>query len=196
MRKKRGFTLLEMCVCIIIFAVFLEAIWGFYTHIYINNAVFNQQVKLSSEGGNIEAFIRENMRDAEAIKIKTSSNTGEKHEIELDYSDAVKEETLELITVKKEVASSGSTTLKECSLSVSNNTESDSERRGEKSLMYTVDGKDKLVSDWIENIKVTKEKDSKIITFEVELCDKDEENSRLKYTHIFSESIAYKNKIS
>lgn len=194
--KEQGFTLLEMMVCFIIFGIFLECLWGFYTHIHINHVTFNQQVKLTSEGDNIEAFIRESIRDAKKVKITTSGSGGVgEEEIESGHMNDVQQLELIKIEFTRVVDEGGTPTEKSCMLEITNNGASDI-GKGAHNLVYKVDSSEKIISDQIENIKVTSKKDSNLVTFECVLCKKDETNSRLKVTKQFSESLAYKEHMS
>ena len=82
--SEKGFTLLELCVCFILFSIFLECIWGFFTHIYMNYYTFNRQVNLDNEANNVEAFIRDNIRAAYELKISVEGGI-----IEAEHTNAI-----------------------------------------------------------------------------------------------------------
>ena len=204
MRKnEKGFTLLEVCVSLILFAIMLESIWGFFSTIYINYIRFNEQVKISSEATTVEDFIVQEIRGADKVRIKTTT-PGEQIEVTYKGSTSnveVKDKSLERIQYMIEIPNptGGGYKEKECEIILTPISPTD-EKKGKYQLSYSVKSiggvavttNNTIVSEMIENIKVTRYKDSDLVEFTCTLHKINETQNRLKLTKKFTESLEYK----
>ena len=201
-KNERGFTLLEMCISFILFAIMLESIWGFFSNIYRNYIQLNQQVSLVSEATNVEEFIKQEIRAADRVLITTT--TGE--HIEVIYKESpnnidVKNKALKKIQymVKVPKTSGIGYEKKECELVLSPISSVDG-TKGNYRLSYSVKSiggipvvtNNTVVSEMVESIKITSYKNSDLVEFTCEFQKKDEENNRIQLTKKFIESLEYK----
>lgn len=200
--NEKGFTLLEVCVSFILFAIMLESICGFLSNIYSNYIQFNQQVSINSEATTVEDFIKQELRAADKVLIITT--TGE--QIEVTYKASkhnieVKDKSLQKIQYRVKVPKTSGIGYeeKECEMVLTRTSSTDA-TKGTYQLNYSVTfkgggsvGSNKtLVSEMIENIKVTRYKDSDLVEFSCAFQKKNETNSKLKITKKFTESLEYK----
>lgn len=192
--QENGFTLVELCACIILFGIFLECILGFYTHVYLNYMHLRQQLSLASEGNDIEIFIKDCIREAEQVKVVVD---GAEIENVTDINDIhnqdVIDQDLHKIEFTRKIKRGTGYEEQKCSIEMVNMDEYKKEK-GKCKLVYKVDEKatSNTISDQIENIKVTSYKHSNIVEFKCLLKKKDETHLRCTYTKVFSESLAYK----
>lgn len=200
--NEKGFTLLEMCVSFVLFAIMLESVWGFFSTIYINYIQFDQQVSINSEATTVEEFIKQELRAADKVRIITT--TGE--QIEVTYKASpnnveVMDKPLETIKymVRIPKTSGAGYEEKECEITLTEILPIDA-TKGTYKLSYsvksiggtTVRTNNTVISEMIENIKVTSYKDSDLIEFTCAFQKINETNSRLKMTKKFTESLEYK----
>ena len=191
MKKANGFTLLEMCLCFILFAIFIEWVGTYYVHVSNNSKILHEQIQLMNESDNIEAFVHESIRDATQLRIITEGAVIESsHKEDVISCELVK---IEFIRERNKGQISNDEV---CYVEMSNNVRA-TEVKGKHNLIYKVEGKGgyKVISDQVETIKVTSYANSNIVTFECILHKKGETNSRLIYTKSFSESLDYKGHI-
>lgn len=200
--NEQGFTLLEVCVSFILFAIMLESIWGFFSNIYSNYIQFNQQVSINSEATTVEDFIKQELRAADKVLIITT--TGEQIEVTYKaskYNIEVKDKGLKKIKYRVKVPKTSGIGYdeKECEMVLTRTSSTDA-TKGAYQLNYSVTFKGggsvgynkTLVSEMIENIKVTRYKDSDLVEFSCTFQKKNETNSKLKITKKFTESLEYK----
>ncbi|MBP3887075.1 MAG: hypothetical protein J6F30_05400 [Cellulosilyticum sp.] len=192
MKKANGFTLLEMCLCFILFAIFIEWVGTYYVHVSNNSKILHEQIELMNESDNIEAFLHESIRNATQLRIITEGAIIESsHKEDVISGELVKMEFIRA-TNKKETSND-----EVCCVEISNNVRA-TEAKGKHNLIYKVEGKGghKVISDQVETIKVTSYANSNIVTFECTLHKEGETNSRLIYKKVFSESLDYKGHIT
>lgn len=201
-RNEEGFTLLETCISFILFAIMLESIWGFFSTIYINYLQFEQQVSINSEVVNVEDFIKQEIRSADKVLILTTSG----EQIEVTYKASinnveVKDKLLKSIKYRVKIPKTTGIgyQVKECEIILDTVSTID-ETKGTKKLSYSVKSiggipvvtNHTVISEMIENIKVTSYKDSDLVEFTCEFQKRNESNNRLKITKRFTESLEYK----
>lgn len=193
-QQEEGFTLLEMCACLILFAIMLEGLWGFFNQFYMDSIQFNQQTALNNEASIIEDYISQYIRTADHITITTTDDgiievTGSDKNQEIENADLKKIEAV--IQIPK---SYGSGFLEKKSKVTVESLSSIEEGKGAYKLTYSVDGiaTNNLISDQIENIKVSSKKESNTVIFDCTIKKRGETNERLIVRKQFTESIAYK----
>ena len=188
----KGFTLVECCCCIALFSIFIECIWGFYTHIYLNYMQFTQQIHLMNEANNIETFIKQCLREAKQVKIIVQEE-GEEVLKKTEHDDRdVVDKMLKKIEFTKIIKTGEESEERECAIQMVS-IKSD-KQKGKWKLVYTVEGEStaNTISDQIEGIKITQYKNSSIVQFKCLLNKREESNKKLIYQKIFSESLEYK----
>ena len=189
-QKREGFTLLEMCMSLILFTIMLEGLWGFFTNIYVDYIQFMLQTALNSEASTIEDYISEYIRSADKIKITTEDGiievVGSPNNVEVHKAHLKKIEG-----IIKTPKADGSGFYEKKSDVVRSLDEKGNEVY---KLTYSVNGSgtSNLISDEIESIKVTSKKASNLVIFECRLQKAGETNERLKVSRKFTESIANK----
>lgn len=201
-RNEGGFTLLETCISFVLFAIMIESIWGFFSTIYINYLQFEQQVSMNSERINVEDFIKREIRSADKVRILTTSG----EQIEVTYKTStnnveVKDKLLKSIKYRVKVPKTIGIGYeeKECEIVLRTVSTIDG-TKGTKELSYSVKAKGGIpvatnytvISEMIENIKVTSYKDSDLVEFTCEFQKRNENNNKLKITKRFIESLEYK----
>ncbi len=208
-RREQGFTLLEISVCFVLFAILLEALWGFFGNIYGEFLMFDKKVALDNEADTIESFLRDYIRQADKIKITTQD--GKTIEVILappdtnpNNLDVINGDLQEIEIEKKQFNAASSAYETKNSKVIVGNTSSPTGKQGKLQLTYQalsgVGGSDvgssKLISDQIENIKVTSKKDSDLVEFTCTVHKNGETNDRLKVTFRFTEALSYKARLS
>ena len=208
-RREQGFTLLEISVCFVLFAILLEALWGFFGNIYGEFLMFDKKVALDNEADTIESFLRDYIRQADKIKITTQD--GKTIEVILappdtnpNNLDVINGDLQEIEIEKKQFNAASSANETKNSKVIVGNTSSPTGKQGKLQLTYQalsgVGGSDvgssKLISDQIENIKVTSKKDSDLVEFTCTVHKNGETNDRLKVTFRFTEALSYKARLS
>ena len=197
-KKIRGFTLIEMCIAMVLFSILLEMLGTFYLQIYKDDIQFNKQMQLINEANNVEAFIKNCIREAEEIRLITVEgeviNVGEMPSSKKNKD--VVDQTLDKIEFTREIkGKDGSYQRKRCSLCV-NSQKVDIEVKGKYKLAYRVwNGgilSSNTVSENIESIKVTHYENSNFVEFACKLQQENQEGSQLSYTKTFMESLNYK----
>lgn len=218
MRKDvKGFTLLEIAVCFVLFAILLEALWGFFGNIYGEFMQFDKKITLNNEADAIESFLKDYIREADKIKITTADgkiievmkakdasgvDPDSNNPNNIEITDA---EIKTIETEKTELSSATPptyiTTNSKVELSAF---ASPTGNQGEKQLKYQAldgigggnRGTAKLISDQVENIKISRKKDSDLVELTCTLHKKDETNERLKVIFKFSVNLSYKERLS
>ena len=208
-KREQGFTLLEISVCFILFAILLEALWGFFGNIYGEFLMFDKKVALDNEADTIESFLRDYIRQADKIKITTQD--GKTIEVILappgtnpNNLDVIDGDLKEIEIEKKQLNVAGSAYETKNSKVIVGNTSSPTGKQGKLQLTYQAlsgvggsnVGSPKLISDQIENIKVTSKKDSDLVEFTCTVHKNGETNVRLKITFRFTEALTYKARLS
>ena len=174
--------MLDISVCFVLFAIFLEGLGGFFGNFYGEFIIFAKKVALNNEADAVVSFLRTYIREAEKIKITTED--GDIIEVILSGTHPeIVEKTLATIEVD------GSKTIKLEAISTP------TANQGKMVLKYTSGGTSKVISDKIENIKVTREKNSDIVEFTCTIHKAGEANDRTKVVIKFAESLAYKGKL-
>ncbi len=181
-KNSRGFTLLEICVCFILFAILLESLWGFFSNTYAEFLQMDKQVMLNNEADAIQSFIKNYIRQEEKIKITTQDDS-----------------IIQVLTGTGNPSSDITGDLKSIEgdssqLKIGTNTPPIA-RQGLLKLEYISGGTSKVVSDQIQNIKVTQKKDSDLVEFVCTLHKAGESNNRSKVTIRFIESLTYKERL-
>lgn len=199
--NEKGFTLLEMSLSFTLFAILLESIWGIFSVLYMHSIELEQQIKMSHEAAAVEEFIRQEIRSADKVCIITT--LGDQIETNyLGYSNnpEVKDQPLKSIKYQVKIPKTNGLgyTQKECEIVLFTITSDPT--KGAKKLNYivrsiggtSVVANNTLVSEMIENIKVTRYKNSNVVEFTCEIHKKNESNPRLKIVKKFTESLEYK----
>lgn len=200
-RNKKGFTLLETCLSFILFAILLQSIWGFFSNIYIQFIRLEQQVSIISEAAAVTDFIRQEIRSADKVRIVTTLGTI----IETNNSGSiddvqVENESLKSIKYQVKVPRTNGLgyTQKVCEIILSPVIANPT--KGAQKISYfvkSVDGvsvgtNNTVISELIEDIKITCYKDSNLVEFTCEVYKKNETNPKLKMIKKFTESLEYK----
>ncbi|MBE6022428.1 MAG: hypothetical protein E7231_04225 [Cellulosilyticum sp.] len=196
--SERGFTLVEMCLAMILFFLLLEGLWGFYLQVYREQSQFNERLQLMNEASDIETFIRMCLREAETVKVKTIEGDIVENSLEengLNQKDII-DQTLDKIEFTREIKVSSSNYKKKNCLLALYDTPKSQVDKGKYSLKYRVwEGaylSSNTIGDCIETIQVTHYKNTNSIEFTCIIGKVGKENNRLLYTHTFTESLAYK----
>ncbi len=180
-KNQKGFSLLEIICCFVIFAFLLEGLWGVFGNIYFNYMVFDKQVELDNEGEGIESFIKTYIREADSVKVYAGGKI-----ITYDSDPDISHEGLILEKIELETTLSSGTVR---SSTIVYNSAS-------KELSYHSNGGKNLIANEVENIKITRMKGTNLIEFRCELSDQlntgDPQSQRKKVTTDFSETIDYK----
>lgn len=199
--KEKGFTLLEMSLSFTLFAILLESIWGIFSVIYMQSIELEQQIKLSHEAVSVEEFIRQEIRSADKVCITTTlGDQIQTNDLKNLKGIEVKDQPLKSIKYQIKIPKTNGLgyTQKECEMVLFTITSDTT--RGAKKLNYivrsiggtSVIANSTLVSEMIENIKVTRYKNSNVVEFTCEIQKKNESNPRLKIVRKFTESLEYK----
>lgn len=211
--KQKGFTLLELAVCFVLFAILLEALWGFFGNIYGEFIQFDKKIALNNEADAVESFLRDYIRQAD--KIKLTMQDGKIIEVILapttiapspnpNNQDVIAGDLKQIEIEKKQLNTAGTAyEIKNSKVFVENNT-SPTGNQGRLKLSYQllsgIGGSDvggaNLISDQIENIKVTHKKDSDLVEITCIIHKNGETNERLKVTIRFTEDLSYKERLS
>ena len=180
-KDEKGFSLLEIICCFVIFALLLEGLWGVFGNIHSNFMVFDKQVELDNEGEGIESFIKTHIRGADSVKIKAGGNT-----ITYNSEPEISYEGLQLEKIELE------TTLDDGTIKISNIVYDATNKK----LSYESNGGKNIIADEVDNIKVTRLKRTNVIEFTCELSSKldieDRASNRKKIVVNFSQDIDYK----
>ena len=195
MKEQQGFTLLELCICLVLFSIFLEGLWSVYSCFYFDYVKLNQQVSLMNEESNVEEFVRECMREAKQMKITVKDQMIQPN-MKFDDSNNkdVVDKPLQKIEFTRMLQTSDDTyEEKKCKIEMvyiggkNSNT-------GKYKLTYEAPGKPgaNTISDQIEKITVTHYKNSDYVEFTCVMNRMGEQDERLICTEVFSESLAYK----
>lgn len=192
--KNKGFTLLEVIMAIMLFAILLEGMGHFFSTIYKEFTEFDTKIILNNEATAVEDFMRDYIRMADGITIVTTSD----EPIVPNQTVTRSQEILEEIEIARRVqttVSGGSSkeTIERCKIQVEPNYASD---QGSYKLNYVAEGNKRLISDYIENIKVSTTSGSNLVEIECTIAKKVKTNDRLKVTVKFTESLAYKQRAS
>lgn len=191
MTKDKGFTLLELCICLMIFGIFIECLGGFYSQCSMRYNQFREQLELTHEGQNVEDFIRSSIRKADRVKIKTTSGkvieaiTNEESDRESD----VVEESLKRIECVRTSVVKGKQITEKYRIEMR---KSGGEYSGRHALIYSGGNVINIISEQVENIKVTCHRGSNNVQFECSLQKEGQTNPSIHYTKNFSESLEYK----
>lgn len=191
MTKEKGFTLLELCMCLVIFGVFIECLGGFFNQCSMRYRQYREQLELTQEGQNVEDFIRDCIRRADKVQIKTESGKvieAIDQALGVQASD-IESERLWKIECVRTAVEKGTRITEKYRLEMK---KSGGNYSGKYALVYSGGYVSNIVSEQIENIKVTKDKDSDRVLFECSLQKENEGNTRINYTKCFSESLEYK----
>lgn len=194
MVKEKGFTLLELCMCLVLFGIFIECLDGFLTQCTMRYKQYRSQLELTNEGQNVEDFIRNGIRKADKVQIKTESGKviqAINQSLGQQESD-IENEKLVKIECVSTVIEDGRQMTKKYRLEVKKSGEDYS---GQYALVYNGGDVSNIISEQIEHIRVTREKGSNRVQFECSLQKKDQTNIPLNYTKCFSESIENKGHI-
>ncbi len=216
-KQEKGFTLLEIAVCFILFAILLESLYGFFGNIYTEFIQTDTKLALNSEADMIESFLSDYIRGADKIKITIKDGADVKvievmqpktvPRVATDPNNLNNDEIIDLPLVKieterKEVdttTSPSSYKINKSEIELTDNPTPRTGKQGEMQLNYRAlpgtSGGPKLISDQIENIKVSRKKDSDLVEFTCTVHKANETNERLKVTIKFSESLAYKERL-
>lgn len=199
--NEKGVTLLEMSLSFVLLAILLESVWGFFSTLYIQSIRLEQQIRLSNEAAAVVGFIKQEIRSADKVQITTMLgdkievvHSGETNNIEL------RDQPLKSIQYQLKIPKTNGLgyTEKECEIILY--TIPREPKKGENKLSYTVrtiDGKYvgtnfSIISEMIENIKVTRYKDSDLVEFTCKISKKNERDPKLIITKKFTESLEYK----
>ena len=199
--NKKGFTLLEMSLSFVLFAILIESIWGFFATISKHSIQLEQQIRMSSEAASVADFIRQELHSADEVCIVTTLGTIlEANSSESKTSAEVINESLKAIKYRVKVpkTSGEGYTQKTCEIVLSS--VSVNSTKGKQKLSYTVNAVDgswvginsAVISEMIEDIKVTRYKNSDLIEFTCEIYKNNETNPKLKIIKKFMESLEYK----
>lgn len=211
--NQKGFTLLELVVCFVLFAILLEGLWGFFSNIYGEFMQFDKKVALNNEVDAVESFLRDYIREAD--KITLTMQDGKIIEVILapttanpapnpNNQDVIAGDLKQIEIEKKQLNAAGTAyEIKNSKVFVVNNT-SPTGKQGRLKVSYQLlsgvggsgIGGAKLISDQIENIKVTHRKDSDLVEITCTVHKNGETNGRLKVTVRFTEDLSYKERLS
>ena len=219
----KGFTLLEVSVCFVLFAILLELLWGFFGNIYTEFLQFDKKITLNNEAEMIESFFSDYIRGADKVEItvvkKDALGIIQDQKIievmlpkeivggvDLKNPNNIEISDYELSKIeieKKQLDATGTIyETKNSEIVFSYTVTSEGERVSRKLEYQALDGirgtkkgDAKLISNQIENIKVERNIDSNLIEFICTVHREKEINQRLKITFKFSESIAYKERL-
>ena len=180
-KNQKGFSLLEILCCFVIFAFLLQGLWGVFGNIYFNYMVFDKQVELDNEGEGIESFIKTYIREADLVKVYAGGKI-----ITCDSESDISHEGLALEKIELETTLDSGTVRSSTIVYDASN----------KELSYNSGGAKNLIADEIENIKITRLKGTNLIEFSCDLSAQlnsaEPGNERKKITTNFSETIDYK----
>lgn len=193
MKEQTGFTLLELCMCLILLGIFLESISDFYGRCCHGYQVFYEQLMLEHEGENIEAFIQSSIRKANKVKVTTQEGSSiEEVRNSNELGEKVEGENLKKIKCASIVFINGLEKEETYCIELVDN---HGKGAGKYALVYEgAGGKTRnVISDQIESIQITKDKQSNIIEFQCLLHkEKNESSKRITFSQRFSVSLAHK----
>lgn len=182
--KAEGFTLLEAIIAVMLFAILLQFLLSFFASMYLSAKTFQQKTYLEDQARVVKEFVCEQIRKSEQVSIEY---VGGSHPITNVTEAADNFEVIDQPLVNI-VLDNG----KKMSLKAN---PAKSKGIGKLQLVYIGGGTTpNLISDEIESIKVTREKDSDYISFTCVFCMKGEKDENLILTRTFCESLAYKKK--
>ncbi|MDF2613655.1 MAG: hypothetical protein K0S71_1441 [Clostridia bacterium] len=192
--NSKGFTLIEVIVALLLFSLLMGALWEFFGNTYSVYTQFDHKTNLSDESRRVSSFIREEIRLADQVTITVEGSPELKiHPPEtpktMESSSLVKDKQL----AKIELKTAGSGRKGDRRIELSENASFDN-GEGLYKLVYIANSTSSLISDKIQNIKVTREEDSPIVVFECTISKKGETQAAQIVQHIFSESLEYKAK--
>jgi prepilin-type N-terminal cleavage/methylation domain-containing protein len=195
---QKGFTVLEVIVALLLFSLLMGSLWQFYGEAYRGYISFDQQADLSEQARLVTSFIREEIRLSDQVTLLIETDTdGTKESKEIhppvvpktDNSSALREG--ELKRIKLNTLSSSRKTSRELWLK---DNAPDTKEKGQYSLYYTANGTDSLISDKVDNIKVTRVKDASTAQFECTFAIRRDTAIIQEMQNTFSESLEYKTK--
>ena len=200
-KNEKGATLLEVSLSFVLFAILLESIWAFFSVIHIQSNRLEQQIRMSSEASAVMNFIRQEIRSADKVRIITM--VGDKTEV-IDLSGLnnieVRDQPIKSIQYRIKIPETNGVgyTEKVCEM-VLYDMPSDA-ASGAKKLDYIVrsiggqyvETNHTVVSEMIQNIKVTRYKNSELIEFTCEISKKNEVDPKLIMIKKSTESLQYK----
>ncbi len=209
-KQEQGFTLLEAAIALVLFCLLLQGLLNFFAVMYSNSKHLEQKAYLMDNARAINNFIGEKIKEATNVEIeltKSLNNAGTPNDptddtwanadwayrlitpILIPSDNTAREGRLSRIVLQDKVGNITYIDLKFTS-SADNN-------KGYYQLVYVsgTSATESLISDRIQNIKVTRKKDSDIVEFSCELSKKNETFNYLKIKEVFTESLAYKGKV-
>lgn len=196
MRKKdNGFTLLEAVIALVLFALLLQTLLGFFSQMYVNSKRLEQRSYLVDNARLVNEFVQEKIREASKVKITAIDDKGTPDNPADDVNVSI-----EPITTSAENKSFNGRLVKiEMKDALGHASEIEmkaitTEGKGNYQLIYKANSSSSLISDMIENIKVKREKDSDVVEFTCDFYKKNETLDQLKLKEIFTETLAYKQK--
>lgn len=190
MKKNKGFTLIEVSISLLLSAIILQALLGFYMQLYKDRLIFNAQVQLRNEAHNIKSYLSLYIRQAEKIEIVTTK--GHKIKPQMEEQSEIIKEPLAQIKVCRDIQNDKKDIIiaLEPNADPKYNSQDLQEDFGKKKLYYY--GSANIISTQIEEIMISYDDETKAVTFYCILNKRDETNPRLIYPIMFTESIAYK----
>ena len=196
MRKKdNGFTLLEAVIALVLFALLLQTLLGFFSQMYVNSKRLEQRSYLVDNARLVNEFVQEKIREASKVKIIAIDDKGTPD----DPADDVNVSIEPITTSTENTSLKGRLVKIEMKDVLGHASEIEmkaitTEGKGNYQLIYTANSSSSLISDMIENIKVKREKDSDVVEFTCDFYKKNETLDQLKLKEIFTETLAYKQK--
>jgi prepilin-type N-terminal cleavage/methylation domain-containing protein len=195
---QKGFTVLEVIVALLLFSLLMGSLWQFYGETYRGYISFDQQSDLSEQSRLVTSFIREEIRLSDQVTIVVETDVaGTKQTKEIhppvipktEDSSALREG--ELKRIKLNTLSSSRKTSRELWLKDNVLPLKD---MGRYSLYYNANGTDSLISDKVDNIKITREQDASTVQFECTFAIRRDAAVIQEMQNTFSESLEYKTK--
>lgn len=195
-KSNQGFTLIEITLSIILFAVMLDGLMSFCAHMTYEYSQFKQLEQLKQNAVNVQDFITYYIRTADKVEVVATPVTEWQDKGLREGAKQLKHITCIFETINKK--NPGKVEVKQCQLALDEILlTAEMQGSGKYKLVYQViennqSKNNNLISDLVDQIIIYEDVINHAVEFECRFKKREEENERLAVTKLFIESLAYK----